>query len=324
MLYQMFQKLNNLFQEYFGLSKKEARGALVLMFFCLLLLWTPFVFRRWISPALPFKRELIDMKKLDSIAVILEKQHQSKFKSYKPYPKKEYTKKLPKPIRLFDFDPNSASVNDLETLGIPPFLAKRIEKFRSKGGKFRKNEDLLNIYDFPSDLFHKLEKHIVIASVSSPSKSPNPHSLHTALPGVSTPGPVFKKVDFDVNVADTVQLVGLKGIGSKISMRIIKFRDALGGFHSENQYAEIFGLDSVALAELHRYAKINSPVKKINMNTANAEELGKHPYLRDKRINATIVNYRNQHGAFQTIDDLRKVMVLNEDLIKKISPYLSF
>ena len=324
----MFQKLTNLFQEYFGLSKKEARGAIVLMFFCLLLLWTPFIFRRWISSALPFEREVIDMKKLDSIAVILEKEHQSKFKTYKPYPKKEYAKKPPKRIRLFDFDPNSTSVNDLETLGIPAFLAKRIDKFRSKGGKFRKKEDLLNIYDFPSELFHKLEKHIIIASTPPTSTTPNfrknSNSRNTALPGVSTPGSVFKKIEFDVNVADTVQLVRLKGIGSRISQRIIKYRDALGGFHSKNQYAEIFGLDSVALAELDRYAKVESEVKKINVNVASVDELGKHPYLRNKRLNATIVNYRTQHGPFQSLDDLRKVKVLDEDLIKKISPYLSF
>jgi competence ComEA-like helix-hairpin-helix protein len=340
----MLKKLTGLLEAYFSISKKEARGALVLMVLCLLLLWTPFVFRRWILPVMPISRQPVDIKMLDSIAVLLEKEQQSKFKKYKPYPKRDFTKKRPKPIRLFDFDPNSASVTDLETLGIPLFLAKRIDNFRSKGGKFRKKEDLLNIYDFPSELFHKLENHIVIKSASSnssgsldsrlglksnlnSSSSSSSRSVLRARPGVETPGNgVFggSVLAFDVNLADTAQLVRLRGIGSKISVRILKFRDALGGFHSENQYAEIFGLDSVALSELRRYAKVTSAVKKININATSAEELGRHPYLRNKMINATIINYRSQHGPFSNIDDLKKVKVMDEALIKKIGPYLSF
>jgi competence ComEA-like helix-hairpin-helix protein len=345
----MFKKLTGLLEAYFGISKKEARGALVLMVLCLLLLWMPFVFRRWILPVMPISRQPVDIKMLDSIAVLLEKEQQSKFKEYKPYPKRDFTKKRPKTIRLFDFDPNSTSVTDLETLGIPLFLARRIDKFRSKGGKFRKKQDLLNIYDFPSELFHKLENHIVIKSASSilsgsldsrsglksntsSSSRSDSRSVRGARPGVETPGNgVFEGrrfggsvLAFDVNLADTVQLVRLRGIGSKISVRILKFRDALGGFHSENQYAEIFGLDSVALSELRRYAKVTSAVKKININAVSAEELGRHPYLRNKMINATIINYRSQHGPFSNIDDLKKVKVMDEALIKKIGPYLSF
>ena len=322
----MFNKLAGLVQEYFGISKKEARGALVLMVLSMLLLWTPFVFRRWVLPLVPVNRRPIDLKKLDSLAVVLEKQNQSKVKTFKPFPKQEYARKIPKRIKLSRFDPNLATVDELETLGVPAFLARRIDKFRSKGGKFRKKEDLLHIYDFPSELFHKLETYINISSSSS-----NPHSnpfplvetksnfKKAPLPGASAPGSVF-----DLNGADTVQLIGLRGIGSKLALRILKFRDALGGFHSVQQYSEIFGLDSLALRELQRYGRIGSEVKKININVATAEELGRHPYFRDRKKNAVLINYRKQHGAFQSLEDLKKVTVLDDELIKKIGPYLSF
>jgi hypothetical protein len=94
------------------------------------------------------------MKMLDSLANLLEKENQQKFKKQKFYPQK-YKPKVARPVRLFDFDPNQVSVDQMEELGIPAFLAKRIDKFRSKGGRFRKKEDLLNIYDCTDEPFGK-------------------------------------------------------------------------------------------------------------------------------------------------------------------------
>lgn len=324
----MFRKIASLLQSYFGISRKEARGALVLMVLCLLLLWLPFFFRRFLLPGLHINERPVNVKMLDSLAVVLEKASQAKSKSFKPYPKKTFGRKPGKPVKLSDFDPNVASVDQLETLGIPAFLAKRIENFRSKGGKFRKKNDLLNIYDFPSELFHKLEKHIVITAQPTFEKNITGIKKHIGNDKApySTSSKPLKPVitAFDMNTADTTELVKLRGIGSKLSLRILKFRDALGGFHSADQYEEIFGLDSVALAELHRYGKVSSAVKKINLNSVSAEDLGKHSYFKNKKVTAIIINYRNQHGPFRSVEDLRKVRVVDEAMIKKIEPYLRF
>lgn len=294
------------------------------------MVWTPFIFRRWVLPHIPLRSEPTSMKMLDSLANLLEKENQQKFRKQKFYPKK-YKPKVARPVRLFDFDPNQVSVDQMEELGIPAFLAKRIDKFRSKGGRFRKKEDLLNIYDFPSDIFQRLEPHIVLVSASGAKRSED--TGNTSIERVGRPYPTRETYSkpvkpalaaFDINTADTTQLVRLRGIGTKLSLRILKFRDALGGFHSTAQYTEVFGLDSIALSELNRYAKVTSGVKKLNVNTATLEELTAHSYLRNKKIATIIINYRTQHGAFQTIEDLKKVRVVDDATIKKIEPYLSF
>ena len=319
----MAKKIVTRLQDYFGISRKEARGALVLMILCLVLIWTPFVFRRWILPVVPVNENDVDLKKLDSIAVRLEKENQLKFRKYKKYPEKKYNAKPDRTFRLYDFDPNTVTVDELTELGIPVFLAKRMDKFRSKGGRFRKKEDLLTIYDFPASLYKRLEKHIVLSPAANGNKDkyilkdndvPEKKAFEKR-PAIS---------EFDINKADTTQLVRLRGIGSKLSMRILKFRDGLGGFHSASQYTEIFGLDSLALSELNRFAKVQSGVKKININTASAEELNNHTYLKSKKIAAIVINYRIQHGTYQSIDDLRKVKVVDETMIRKMEPYLSF
>ncbi|WP_229254127.1 helix-hairpin-helix domain-containing protein [Dyadobacter sp. NIV53] len=116
----------------------------------------------------------------------------------------------------------------------------------------------------------------------------------------------------------------MKGIGTKLSLRILKFRDAIGGFHSAAQFSEIYGLDSLAMSELYRYAKVLSPVKKINVNKATVEELGSHSYLRNKKLAAVIVNYRTQHGSYASAEDLKKVRIMDDATLEKIRPYLEY
>ncbi|KAA0989575.1 ComEA family DNA-binding protein [Dyadobacter aurulentus] len=322
----MFKKIVILFQDYFGVSRKEARGALALIVLCVVLIWTPFIFRRYILPVLPPGSEPLTEQKLDSIVAKIESENALKQQNRRKFPKRNFEAKPGMTVKLVRFDPNTATVNELNGVGIPLFLARRIDKFRSKGGKFRKKEDLLNIYDFPSDLYQKLENYIVLPasqvtnlkeklSTKTPDQPSNTTSLRSGKPAVAS---------FDINAADTTHLVKLKGIGTKLSMRILKFRDGLGGFYSKDQFAEIFGLDSLALSELHRYADIAGPIRKIRINTATAEELGSHSYLKNKKLVSIIINYRNQHGKFSNSDDLRKIRVLDEKLIEKLTPYLSF
>ena len=323
----MLKKIATLFQDYFGVSRKEARGALALIVLCMVLIWTPFIFRRYILPMLPPGSEPLTAQKLDSIVAKIESENASKQENKRKFPKRDFEAKPGIAVRLIRFDPNTASVDRLCGLGIPPFLARRIDKFRSKGGKFRKKEDLLHIYDFPSDLYQKLESYIVLPVPQSINPKEKLNATKTPNQSFVATSSRFAKpamTSFDINAADTTELVKLKGIGTKLSMRILKFRDGLGGFHSKDQFAEIFGLDSLALSELHRYADITSPIRKIRINEATAEELGSHSYLKNKKLVSIIINYRNQHGKFNSSDDLRKIRVMDEKLIEKITPYLSF
>lgn len=324
----MIRRILDQLEDYFGISRKQARAAFVLMAFSFMLIWTPFIFRRWILPYFPAPTEPVNTQKFDSIAAQLEKDASTvAVERENNYSKKEYKNTPDRPVRLFTFDPNTATVDQLQELGIPPFIAKRIDKYRSKGGKFRKKEDLLHIYDFPTNVYQKLESYISLPEVST--KKYTSDFAQKSVPNNTLPKEIkaYNKpvvVPFDINSTDTTELIKLKGIGSKLSLRILKFRDALGGFHSASQYSEIFGLDSLALSELNKYAKIQSPVRKVNINTATAEEMAQHPYLRNKKINAVIVNYRTQHGPYQSVEDLKKVRVVDDNTIEKIGPYLVF
>ncbi len=325
----MFKRLLLLIRDEFGLSRSQARGFLALAGLMLACWFGPLVYDRFISST-PQTISEADKKTADSLLTVLESIQPEKpvygKSNYANFSNKETNENPESPLSLFYFDPNTATVAQFQELGIPQFIAERIEKYRSKGGQFRKKEDLKKIYGLQPALYERLEPYIAITEKQNIAQTSNNSSTLNEVPVPTASKPVFTKttvVTFDINTADTTQLIRLKGIGSKLAARIVKFRDGLGGFVSEAQYSEIFGLDSLALSELNHYAQVRSSVQKININTASPEELDRHPYL-SKRQAEIIVRYREQHGAYKTAQDLLNIKILDEKLVNKIAPYLAF
>jgi len=324
----MLQHLLLVIRDEFGLSRSQARGFLALAVLMMLCWFGPLTYDRFFNQA-PKTVSQSDARTADSLLAILEKIQPEKPYYGKSYDKTYATKEVDnpeRPLSLFYFDPNLASSEQFQELGMPKFIAERIIKYRSKGGQFRKKEDLQKIYGLQPALYERLEPYInipekqAIASVSTTQPTAN-----TSLPPAPAKPTYTKPVvtTFDINTADTTQLIRLKGIGSKLAARIVKFRDGLGGFASTAQYSEVFGLDSLALSELNHFAQIRTTVHKISINTASPEEIDRHPYL-SKRQSEIIVRYREQHGAYKTAQDLLKIKILDEKLVNKIAPYLAF
>ena len=67
---------------------------------------------------------------------------------------------------------------------------------------------------------------------------------------------------------------------------------------------------------------VETGVKKININTATIDEMKAHPYIKYSIANP-IVAYRNEHGSFSKIEDIKKVMAITDEIYKKIAPYLT-
>jgi len=324
----MLRKIRYQIQDFFGISPKESSGALILIILSFGLILAPTVFKWWVLPLFQSDTVPFTIEQLDSTAALIPESgsFDNADRNYSdnevPYSANEA--RSTSPTRIFAFDPNTASPAQLQELGVPRFLAQRIQKYREKGGRFRRKEDLKKIYDFPPALYNRLEAYITL-----PGNNPN-RAESATVPGEGTPTREFKTftrpapVVFDINTADTTQLAELRGIGSKLSTRIVKFRDALGGFYSADQYTEIYGLDSLALSELRRYARVQSPPTKISINSVTAQELNRHPYFRNKKLNEVIVRYREQHGPFSSAEAMKEIRILDEATLRKMVPYLAF
>lgn len=340
----MFNRFQSLIRDYFGFSHKEARGFVVLIFLTLLCLFIPFLYR-FVADRKPVDTSAADQHKLDSLVALMktEEAKQPQF-SNRSAQEKTTAERFSEP-KLFTFDPNTVSVAGWQQLGLPRWMAERIEKYRSKGGQFRKKEDLLRIYDFPPDLYEQLEPYITLKQAKNgPAFGKDRDESQFSSNRFGKPYETYNRADnrpafterpaklnaarpvlqpFDINTADTSQLIALKGIGATLAGRIVKFRDALGGFVSTAQFRDIYGLDSLALEELEKFGKIQSAVRKIPVNTASAEELDRHPFL-SRRQAQIIVSYREQHGAYTSAESLKPIRMLDAKTIEKLTPYLEF
>src|SRR5688572_999114 len=219
--------------------------------------------------------------------------------------------------QLFAFDPNTVSPENLAALDFPDQLIKRIMKYREKGGRFRIKSDLAKIYGIDSAFYRRLYPFISLAERTERRVAAQKNFPKKAANEVAK-----NPEKFDLNQADTSQLKRVNGIGEKLSLRILKYRDAIGGFITMEQLKEVYGLDSLVIKRLAETTIIASGFEpaKININTASEKQLADHPYLR--KVAKAIVSYRFQHGNFETVDEIRKVATLDEKTIEKIAPYV--
>lgn len=126
----------------------------------------------------------------------------------------------------------------------------------------------------------------------------------------------------DVNAADTTAFKSLKGIGSYYAGKIVKFRNSLGGFVSVEQLKEVYGLEEAVVEQnLQRLILENKTLKKINVNTCEANELKAHPYI-SWNIANSIVQIRERHGAYTSLEEIKKSDLVNDEIYRKIAPYL--
>ncbi len=219
-------------------------------------------------------------------------------------------------VTLFYFNPNTLDAAGWVKLGIREKTAATIQKYVSKGGRFRTPEDISKIWGLSEADVKKLTPYVRIP------KEEKEFSYQ--------PKPSYKKqfeqkkdIRVDVNLADTSILIALPGIGPGFARRIVNFRTRLGGFYSVEQVSETFGMADSTFQKIKPHLFVQpGDVKKININTATVEELKSHPYIRYNLANV-IVNFRKQHGNFASVEDIKKIMILDDETYLKLQPYLT-
>jgi competence protein ComEA len=223
---------------------------------------------------------------------------------------------------LFYFDPNTLTTEGWQKLGLREKTISTIQNYLSKGGHFKKPEDLQRIYGLFPNEFERIAPFI---KIESSGETNNYKDYSENLPTENQPAKIYpsRYSVVDINSADTTAFIALHGIGSKLAARIVNYRDKLGGFYSANQIGETYGLPDSTFQKIKQYLKLeNTSIRKIDINTATVDELKLHPYIKWSLANP-IVAYRNEHGPFAKVEDIKKVMAVTEEVYNKIVPYLA-
>jgi DNA uptake protein and related DNA-binding proteins len=224
---------------------------------------------------------------------------------------------------LFDFDPNTADSISFVHLGLRPFQARMILKYRSTGGKYRKPEDFARVPYLDKTLYAKLLPHIRIDQRLI--------AVHRDTIVKYKPVVYLKQeklaegARIDLNASDTTELKKIPGIGSGIAHAIINYRNRLGGFYSISQLHEMKQLSPEQVGKLSHYLALNdvSAIHRIPVNKSGIERLMSHPYLNFYQAKA-IVELRKKKGKLTSLDQFSLYEEFSKQDFERLAHYLDF
>jgi len=306
--------MNNWLKNFLTFNKSERNGMIILLIAIMLIILSPYYLKSCI------KKQKTDFSSFSNEITAFEYQRK-KYNDSVAHPKEaqdfnfnDVDRSIAEShLHPFPFNPNNLPVEKWRKLGLSDRQIHTIKNYEAKGGKFYKKEDLQKMYSISQDEYLILEPFIII---------PEPaYKREQKITTISYPK--APPVMVEINSADSTELTKLNGIGPAFSRRIIKYRNLLGGYTSAAQLFEVYGMDSARLIPILGNITIDRQlVKKINLNSAALKDLSRHPYL-DFYIAKAIINYRNKHGKFKTIEDLKNTNLIYVELFEKIKPYLT-
>lgn len=133
-----------------------------------------------------------------------------------------------------------------------------------------------------------------------------------------------KRPLLEINTCDSLSLVALPGIGPVLSTRIIRYRNLVGGFWSVDQLKEVYGLSAEAYEIVSPMLYADTlKLRKIKINTANYQDLIRHPYFSKEEVNL-ILKYRRLQGGLKGSEEMIKNNLVGAETIRRIRYYLDF
>ena len=318
------------FKDFFTFEKRGQKGLFVLLIILslqLIVLW-------WLNFYNPLQQgnpELIltDVRLLDSLEKQENHTYEAKaadafnddvvaFHSYKNEGKR------------FMFNPNTITDEEWLSLGLTAKQVKGIRKYLNKGGTIKKPSDVLKFGAVKEELWNELIPYIVLDEPNTTPIKPNIINKDTSAAILAVKAQerteklneFRKNLNFEFNTCNRFNLKQLNLLDSITIDNIMRYKKGLGGFVSLAQLYEPEGIDTTNFAKLKTHLTLDvMSVKTININNCSVSQLSKHPYL-SYNIAIALVNYRNAHGKYNQIADLKKCMAMNDNLLKKITPYL--
>jgi len=220
--------------------------------------------------------------------------------------------------RVYPFNPNFITDFKGYSIGMTIEEIDRLHEYRKRNKFVNSAKEFQEVSKVSDSLLNVISKDFKFPEWTQNAK-PNTHKSNS-IESVNVNKITLK----DLNTVTAQDLQKISGIGEKLSARIIKFRDRLGGFLIDEQLYDVYGLEKdVVKRTLNEFRVISKPkIVKINVNIATASELSKLIYLQ-KHVSESIVNYRNLNGSINSLNELSKIENFPIERIDRIALYLS-
>ncbi len=220
------------------------------------------------------------------------------------------------PLEIKSINPNSATKEELQAIGLSSKQAQSCINYRNKGGKFYKCEDILKIYTITADDYERIKQYLYVPQQMKTSPKNNVEQKDEKIKKEKTIHIV------NLNTCDTNDLKQLPKIGSYRAKKIIEQRNKLGGFYSLSQLYSIYSIDSITIENIKNYLIIHTEeINKININTATFKEINAHPLISYEETK-NIFNYKKIVGTISSIEELRNNNIVTEEEYKILKFYI--
>ncbi len=236
-------------------------------------------------------------------------------------------------VKIYPFNPNFITDYKGYVLGMSTDEIDRLHAFRKQNKFANTVEEFQKVTQVSDTLLDAISPHFKFpewtkkrkqSTVSSKqyvsgSRSDKTGTFRREISGKDSQKIVIK----NLNTATAQELRTINGIGEKLSARILKFRDRLGGFLIDDQLYDVYGLDpEVVERTLQKFRVLKKPdISKINLNTASAYEIATLVYIQ-RQVAESIVEYRNANNGILSLDELKNIEGFPSDKIDRIALYL--
>lgn len=187
----------------------------------------------------------------------------------------------------FPFDPNTASLEDLQRLGFSLKQAQSILNYRQAGGRFHRPSDFAKSFVVADSVYRRL-------------------------------GPFIRIPVLDINAADSAAFDGLPGIGPYYAAKMVEYREKLQGFSFPEQLLDIWNFGQERLDGLKDLIEVGDGAP-YPLWTLSEEELQEHPYIDRHSAHAIILFRDNSPKEQWTVENLVKAGILDAEKGSKLA-----
>jgi len=216
-------------------------------------------------------------------------------------------------LKIYPFNPNYITDFKGYTLGMSVEEIDKLHQFRDEDRWINSAKDFQEVTGVSDSL---------LASISPYFKFPD--RVIEAEKKKSKVKAIASTPISDLNKAEAEELQKVNGIGEVLANRIVNYRTKIGGFRSEIQLKDIYGLNYETREKLRQQFQVfkDEEFGLININKAKILDLVDVPYIKYE-LAREIIDYRQLHEKISSFEELSKIESFPSDKIDRIQLYLS-
>ncbi len=215
-------------------------------------------------------------------------------------------------VKMAPFNPNFISDYKGYLLGMSPEEIDRLHAHREKELWVNSAEEFKQVTDISDSLLLKISPYFKFPEWRQ-KPSVNNSSKRAFSEAVTK---------HDLNSATAEELQKINGIGEKLSARIVNYRESIGGFRSELQLQDVYGLSSEVIQRVKQRFEVRESKEKQNINSIELIPLSELPYF-DYELARKVVSFRKSNSGIKSFEELVNIPGFPVEKIDRIKLYLA-